>query len=102
MRQQIVNRFNATPSIAYFLATIRVGSLGFTITGADRVIIVDPSWNPTVDEQAVDRAYRIGQTKDVVSYRLLTCGTVEEKLYRKQLCKAAIQAKVLSGRLQEE
>ncbi len=65
-----------------------MGGLGLTLTAADRVVIVDPSWNPAVDNQAVDRAYRIGQTRDVVVYRLITCGTVEEKIYRKQVREA--------------
>ena len=46
----------------------------------------DPNWNPATDSQAVDRAYRIGQTKPVIVYRLLTSGTIEEKIYRKQVC----------------
>lgn len=61
-----------------------MGGLGITLTSADRVIIFDPSWNPSVDAQAVDRAYRIGQKRPVVVYRLITCGTIEEKIYRKQ------------------
>jgi SNF2 family DNA or RNA helicase len=50
----------------------------------------DPSWNPATDAQAVDRAFRIGQEKNVVIYRLITCGTVEEKIYRKQIFKDSI------------
>jgi hypothetical protein len=65
--------------------TRQVGGLGITLTAADRVIIYDPSWNPSADAQAVDRAYRIGQTRRVVVYRLVTCGTIEEKIYRKQV-----------------
>ncbi len=56
-------------------------------TGADRVVIVDPSWNPAVEAQSVDRAYRLGQTRDVVTYRLITCGAIEEKVYKKQVFK---------------
>jgi hypothetical protein len=67
------------------LSYLQVGGLGITLTSADRVIIFDPSWNPAVDAQAVDRAYRIGQTRSVVVYRLITCGTIEEKIYRKQV-----------------
>jgi hypothetical protein len=54
------------------------------------VIIVDPHWNPSVDDQAVDRAFRIGQTRNVVVYRLITCGTVEEKIYCKQVFKSCL------------
>ena len=55
-----------------------MGGLGLTLTEADRVIIVDPAWNPAVDNQSVDRAYRIGQQRHVIVYRLITTGTVEE------------------------
>ncbi|CAB4031333.1 DNA excision repair ERCC-6-like, partial [Paramuricea clavata] len=67
-----------------------VGGVGLTLTAADRVIIFDPSWNPATDAQAVDRAYRIGQKNTVVVYRLITCGSLEEKIYRKQVFKQAI------------
>lgn len=73
-----------------FLLTTQVGGLGLTLTAADRVIIVDPAWNPSTDNQSVDRAYRIGQQKDVVVYRLITCGTVEEKIYKKQVFKGGL------------
>lgn len=72
------------------LLTTRVGGLGITLTAATRVIIFDPSWNPTTDNQSVDRAYRIGQTENVVVYRMITVGTVEEKTYRKQVFKQGI------------
>jgi hypothetical protein len=56
-----------------------------TLTEATRVIIYDPAWNPAVDDQAVDRVYRIGQKRDVVVYRLISASTVEEKIYGKQV-----------------
>ena len=55
-----------------------------------RLSTVDPSWNPATDAQAVDRAFRIGQDKNVIIYRLITCGTVEEKIYRRQIFKDSI------------
>ena len=67
-----------------------MGGLGLTITAADRVIIVDPAWNPATDNQAVDRAYRIGQRRHVLVYRLITSGTVEEKIYRRQVFKGGL------------
>lgn len=69
---------------------VQVGGVGLTITAANRVVIVDPSWNPATDAQAVDRAYRIGQKRDVVVYRLITSGTVEEKIYRRQVHKRGL------------
>lgn len=63
-----------------FLSTTRVGGLGVNLTGADRVIIFDPDWNPATDTQARERAWRIGQDKQVTIYRLLSAGTIEEKV----------------------
>jgi superfamily II DNA/RNA helicase len=89
-RQARVDRFNSAPSIDVCLLTTTAGGVGLNLTGADRSIIVDPAWNPAVDAQAVDRCYRLGQRRNVVAYRLVTCGTVEEVTYRKQLYKAAL------------
>lgn len=63
-----------------FLSTTRVGGLGVNLTGANRVIIYDPDWNPATDTQARERAWRIGQDKQVTIYRLLSAGTIEEKV----------------------
>lgn len=87
-RDRRVSHFRSNDDIPIMLLTARVGGLGLTITEATRVIIYDPAWNPTTDNQSVDRAYRIGQTQNVVVYRLITCGTVEEKIYRRQVFKS--------------
>ncbi|XP_024028985.1 protein CHROMATIN REMODELING 24 [Morus notabilis] len=89
-RVKIVDDFQNGGGPPIFLLTSQVGGLGLTLTRADRVIVVDPAWNPSTDNQSVDRAYRIGQTKDVLVYRLMTCGTVEEKIYRKQIYKGGL------------
>ncbi|XP_011011399.1 PREDICTED: protein CHROMATIN REMODELING 24-like isoform X2 [Populus euphratica] len=89
-RAKIVSDFQEGNGAPIFLLTSQVGGLGLTLTKADRVIVVDPAWNPSTDNQSVDRAYRIGQMKDVVVYRLMTCGTVEEKIYRKQIFKGGL------------
>ncbi|KAJ6413697.1 hypothetical protein OIU84_006494 [Salix udensis] len=89
-RVKIVSDFQEGNGAPIFLLTSQVGGLGLTLTKADRVIVVDPAWNPSMDNQSVDRAYRIGQKKDVVVYRLMTCGTVEEKIYRKQIFKGGL------------
>ena len=70
-------------SIFVFLLTTRVGGLGVNLVGANRVIIYDPDWNPGTDMQAKERAWRVGQKKDVTIYRLLTTGTIEEKIYHR-------------------
>ncbi|XP_010911175.1 SNF2 domain-containing protein ENL1 [Elaeis guineensis] len=89
-REKIVKDFQEGAGAPIFLLTSQVGGLGLTLTKADRVIVVDPAWNPSTDNQSVDRAYRIGQTKDVLVYRLMTCGTVEEKIYKMQVFKGGL------------
>lgn len=89
-RDRIVANFQTKNDADVFLLTTQVGGVGLTLTSADRVIIYDPSWNPATDAQAVDRAYRIGQHRNVVVYRLITCSTVEEKIYRRQTFKDSI------------
>ncbi|CAO2044362.1 unnamed protein product [Urochloa humidicola] len=89
-RERIVKDFQDGPGAPIFLLTTQVGGLGLTLTKAARVIVVDPAWNPSTDNQSVDRAYRIGQTKDVIVYRLMTSGTIEEKIYKLQVFKGAL------------
>jgi TATA-binding protein-associated factor len=79
-RQEIVNKFNSDPSYDCLLLTTQVGGLGLNLTGADTVIFVEHDWNPQKDLQAMDRAHRIGQKKVVNVYRLITRGTLEEKI----------------------
>ena len=79
-RQGLVKRFNEDPSIDVLLLTTQVGGLGLNLTGADTVIFVEHDWNPMKDLQAMDRAHRIGQKKVVNVYRLITRGTLEEKI----------------------
>ena len=67
-----------------FLISLKAGGTGLNLIGADTVIHIDPWWNPAVEDQATDRAYRIGQTKNVHVIKLLTKGTIEEKIYRLQ------------------
>lgn len=89
-RERRITLFQTDERYSVFLLTTQVGGVGITLTAANRVVIYDPSWNPATDAQAVDRAYRIGQTENVVIYRLITCGTVEEKIYRRQVFKDSL------------
>ncbi|XP_076843683.1 DNA excision repair protein ERCC-6-like [Brachyhypopomus gauderio] len=89
-RDRRITLFQTDRRYSVFLLTTQVGGVGLTLTAANRVVIFDPSWNPATDAQAVDRAYRIGQTENVVIYRLITCGTVEEKIYRRQVFKDSL------------
>jgi len=68
-RQPLISRFNSSPDIFVFLLTTKVGGLGVNLTGASRVVIYDPDWNPSTDTQARERAWRIGQDKQVTIYR---------------------------------
>ncbi|XP_055455470.1 DNA excision repair protein ERCC-6-like [Psammomys obesus] len=89
-RERRIKLFQQNKEYSVFLLTTQVGGVGLTLTAATRVVIFDPSWNPATDAQAVDRVYRIGQKENVVVYRLITCGTVEEKIYRKQVFKDSL------------
>ncbi|XP_052046096.1 DNA excision repair protein ERCC-6 isoform X2 [Apodemus sylvaticus] len=94
-RQPLITKYNEDTSIFVFLLTTRVGGLGVNLTGANRVIIYDPDWNPSTDTQARERAWRIGQKKQVTVYRLLTAGTIEEKIYHRQIFKQFLTNRVL-------
>ncbi|XP_048419473.2 DNA excision repair protein ERCC-6 isoform X4 [Stegostoma tigrinum] len=94
-RQTLISRYNENSSIFVFLLTTRVGGLGVNLTGANRVIIYDPDWNPSTDTQARERAWRIGQKKQVTIYRLLTAGSIEEKIYHRQIFKQFLTNRVL-------
>jgi superfamily II DNA or RNA helicase len=92
-----VDRFNEDESISAFLISLKAGGTGLNLTGADMVIHYDPWWNPAVEDQATDRAHRIGQTKVVTVYRIIARGTVEEKILELSGKKRALVANVLSS-----
>jgi SNF2 family DNA or RNA helicase len=79
-RLSLVNSFNAGEK-SVFLISLKAGGTGLNLTGADMVIHYDPWWNPAVEDQATDRAYRIGQKNSVQVYKLITRNTIEEKIY---------------------
>ena len=94
-RSRLIDDFNANPNVSLFLLTTRVGGLGINLVGASKCIIFDPDWNPSTDVQARERAWRIGQTKEVTVYRLILSGTIEEKVYHRQVYKQFMTDKVL-------
>ncbi len=83
-RQEEVARFNNDPSLRVFLLSLKVGGVGLNLTSADTVIIYEPWWNPAVENQAIDRVHRIGQRNAVLAYRMITKGTIEEKMLELQ------------------
>lgn len=101
-RQDLVDEFNRNPDLHVFLLTTKVGGLGVNLTGADRVIIYDPDWNPSTDIQARERAWRLGQKREVEIYRLMTAGTIEEKIYHRQIFKQFLTNKILKDPKQRQ
>jgi SNF2 family DNA or RNA helicase len=96
-RGEVVERFQETPTIPVFLISLKAGGVGLNLTGADTVIHFDPWWNPAVEAQATDRAHRLGQTKAVTSYKLITRDTVEEKILILQNRKKEIIQATIGG-----
>ncbi len=94
-RIPLVDEFNYDERIFCMLLTTRAGGLGVNLIGANRVLIFDPDWNPSTDTQARERVYRIGQLKNVTIYRLLARGTIEEKVYHRQIFKQFLTNKIL-------
>ncbi|KAI9264457.1 SNF2 family N-terminal domain-containing protein [Sporodiniella umbellata] len=96
-RRDMVQDWQTRPEIFIFLLSTRAGGLGINLTAADTVIFYDSDWNPTVDQQAMDRAHRLGQTKQVTVYRLITRNTIEERILQRAKQKDEIQKVVISG-----
>ncbi|XP_014026516.1 DNA excision repair protein ERCC-6-like 2 isoform X2 [Salmo salar] len=94
-RLKIVKEFNSCPDINLCLVSTMAGGLGLNFVGANIVVLFDPTWNPANDLQAIDRAYRIGQCRDVTVFRLISLGTVEEVIYLRQVYKQQLQSSVV-------
>lgn len=95
-RAERVDRFQNDPECTAFLISLKAGGSGLNLTGADTVIHFDPWWNPAVEDQASDRAHRIGQNKIVTVYRLVAAGTIEEKILQLKQKKKELVASVLT------
>ncbi|CAK4117771.1 unnamed protein product [Aphanomyces euteiches] len=95
-RQRLMDKFNSDPKVFCFILSTRSGGLGINLTGADTVIFYDSDWNPAMDAQAQDRAHRIGQTRDVHIYRMVSEHTVEENILKKAQQKRHLDFLVLS------
>ena len=94
-RQALVDKFQGDPTIPVFLLSLNAAGSGLNLTAASYVVLYDPWWNPAVEAQAIDRTHRIGQRNQVIAYRLLARGTVEEKIRALQRDKAALASAVV-------
>lgn len=102
MRQRLVDRFNLNKKIFCFISSTRCGGIGINLTGADCVIFYDTDWNPAMDKQAQDRCHRIGQTKTVHIYRLISVNTIEENIFKKSLQKRDFGGLIIEGNFDME
>lgn len=97
-RFEQVDKFNQSPDIPIFLISLKAGGTGLNLTSADYVIHYDPWWNPAVESQATDRTHRIGQTRQVFSYKLICQNTVEEKILKLQEAKRGVAEAIIPGK----
>ncbi|MFQ5738567.1 MAG: SNF2-related protein [Acidobacteriota bacterium] len=95
-RQKVVNTFQSKSGASVLLMSLKAGGTGINLTAADYVILYDPWWNPAVENQAIDRVHRIGQEKSVTAYRLVTHGTIEEKMQQLKEHKRDLADRVLT------
>lgn len=95
-REQAIQEFQKNDECRVFLISLKAGGIGLNLTAADYVYIVDPWWNPAVEQQAIDRTHRIGQTKNIFAYRLICKDTLEEKMLQLQDRKRALATELIS------
>ncbi len=96
-RAERVNNFQTNEQISLFLLSLKAGGVGLNLTSADYVFIIDPWWNPAAESQAIDRCYRIGQTKSVFAYKLIAKNTVEEKILKLQERKKILAENIINS-----
>ncbi len=95
-RERAINHFQDDKACRVFLISLKAGGVGLNLTSADYVYIVDPWWNPAVEQQAIDRTHRIGQTKNIFAYRMICTDTVEDKILLLQEKKKALAADLVT------
>ncbi|HMB29830.1 MAG TPA: C-terminal helicase domain-containing protein, partial [Blastocatellia bacterium] len=96
-RQARVEKFQNDPDCKLFLISLKAGGLGLNLTAAEYVYLLDPWWNPAVESQAIDRAHRIGQTRQVFAYRIIARNTVEEKVLALQNTKRDLADAIINA-----
>lgn len=98
-RNTFVEKFNQPKSeFSVFLLSAKAGGVGLNLSGASRLVLFDNDWNPAVDLQAMSRIWRDGQKRDVKIYRLITAGTIEEKIFQRQIAKTSLSGCVMDQR----
>ncbi|MEO6461591.1 MAG: DEAD/DEAH box helicase, partial [Candidatus Eisenbacteria bacterium] len=95
LREDVVQHFTEDERAGVFLVSLKAGGTGLNLTAASYVILFDPWWNPAVEAQAIDRTHRIGQERKVTAFRLLTRGTIEEKIWELQQSKSSLAREIL-------
>ncbi len=97
-RQENIDSFNNDPDVKLFVLSTRAGGLGINLTAADTAVIFDSDWNPQGDLQAQDRCHRIGQTKPVMIYRLVTAKTFDQKIVERAAAKRKLEKMVIHSK----
>ena len=95
-RQKAIDNFQGNDNCRVFLISLKAGGVGLNLTAADYVYIVDPWWNPAVEQQAIDRTHRIGQTKNIFAYRMICIDTIEDKILQLQERKKKLASELIS------
>ena len=98
-RQSLVEEFQNNPDVRIFLISLKAGGTGLNLTEAEYVYLVDPWWNPAVENQAIDRAHRIGQNRNVTAMRLICPNTIEEKIIKMQALKKALTEDLIKAEI---
>ncbi len=98
-RQDLIDRFNGSSALRLFMVCTKAGNMGINLYSANRVVIFDSSWNPVHDLQAISRSYRYGQQKEVFVYRLVAADSMEEVIYKRQMVKQALAARVIDAQM---
>jgi len=96
-RQPVIESFRRDPKIKVFLLTLSCGAVGLTLTEASRAYLLEPHWNPTIEEQALARVYRLGQLKEVTTVRFYVKDTFEERVLDLQESKKKLESVLLAG-----
>jgi SNF2 family DNA or RNA helicase len=96
-REKVISQFQNEPDNRIFLISLKAGGVGLNLTGADYVFIIDPWWNPAAENQAISRAHRIGQNKNVFVYRFITENSIEEKIQKLQGRKSSLADKFINS-----